>query len=74
MKQNKKNEACAWDEQQASRLVDKLPEVVKVLKDTCSTERCFEHISSAPLPKHADVVRIIELGRRILFPVILTTR
>lgn len=68
MKSEKKSESCGWEEQQSSSLVDKLPEVVRLLKDTCGTDRCYDHVSSAPLPSQSDVVRIIQLGRRILFP------
>lgn len=60
--------SCQWDEEQAASMIERLPRVVRRLVATCGTERCYEHVSSAPLPKRQAVVEIVNLGRRIIFP------
>jgi serine O-acetyltransferase len=45
-----------------------LPSVVQRILASCTTEKCFQHLDTSPIPARDAVAHIIHKARRILFP------
>jgi serine O-acetyltransferase len=63
-----KMDGCKPEEQTVTRLSEEIPPIVSQLVESCRTEGCFSHVSPVAIPSREEVVNIIFLIRRILFP------
>ncbi len=59
---------CKPEAQTVERLSREIPDVVNALVSSCQRQGCFSHVSPVPIPSRQAVIRILEQGRRILFP------
>ncbi len=56
------------DTEPANQFFEPVPTVVKRLLDSCLSDKCFDHIESAPIPSPESVAGIIQQARSIIFP------
>ncbi|MEN8188239.1 MAG: serine acetyltransferase [Thermodesulfobacteriota bacterium] len=61
-------EICGHEQASDGCLHDSVPPVVKKLVAALQTEDCYDHVGPVPIPSHHEIIKIIYLVRRILFP------
>ncbi len=45
-----------------------IPDVVQIITNSCSNKNCFDHIDTAIIPSRDEVIEILHLLRKIIYP------
>jgi serine O-acetyltransferase len=59
---------CNAEIEKTRKFREEIPGLVEGLVLSCDREDCFDHVDLEPLPSKEDIVKIIQLARRILYP------
>ena len=68
MKNSKNGDKCKEEIESAKSYRDKVPAVVNELVASCSSDRCFDHISAEPIPHRETIIDILQRMTLILYP------
>jgi serine O-acetyltransferase len=67
-KENPKGESCRVEVAEIHRWREEIPDIVEDLVRSCGRSDTFDHVGPEPISSREAVIRILSMGRRLLFP------
>ncbi|MFO7984470.1 MAG: serine O-acetyltransferase EpsC [Desulfatiglandaceae bacterium] len=65
---DQEKDACRIEVDETSRYRQQIPGIVASLVRSCDTEECFDHVGPEPISSRESIIRILSIGRLLLFP------
>ncbi|MFP4087878.1 MAG: serine O-acetyltransferase EpsC [Desulfobacteraceae bacterium] len=65
---DQREEACRIEADETRRYRQQIPGIVESLVRSCDSPECFDHVGPDPINSREAIIRILSIGRLLLFP------